>query len=414
MLNIIWFSNVFLEKKTEDSSGSWLHSTASALMSSGTVNLFNITYGKSNKLYGKNEYATQQLTIKEPQFKGLFSKHKTNQLKLVKKFVTERNPALIHYWGLEKNFTSVFAKQLNQFPSLLEIQGLKGEISRVYFGGLSFLMILRSIRILEMVVGRGIFFEWISYHRALEKEKNEIKTFSHISVPSEWVKAKVQALNKTAFISVSDLQIRPCFFYTSKRNSEGDKIIFVSAYLVPFKGLHDAIRALQIVKTKRPSATLRVIGDFTSHKLQPGYLKFCLSLIKDLALENSVIFLGSKTGFDLREEMEKSALLIMPSHCESCSATMIEAALLNVPMVAAFTGGPNYICSKTNFAGFYPPGDVEHCAYLISEALSHPESTKKSSMELKDMLSKRHSAERLLSRRLDLYETVSKGQPKNI
>jgi teichuronic acid biosynthesis glycosyltransferase TuaC len=109
----------------------------------------------------------------------------------------------------------------------------------------------------------------------------------------------------------------------------GDVFLVTSSRLVKKNGLEDVIRSLQYLPE---NVSFLIIGS--------GPLETLLQkLVKELAVENRVKFLGAIDNKDLPKYLKVSDIFIRPSVSEGFGISFIEAFALGIPVVATQVGG---------------------------------------------------------------------------
>jgi glycosyltransferase involved in cell wall biosynthesis len=92
---------------------------------------------------------------------------------------------------------------------------------------------------------------------------------------------------------------------------------------------------------------------------------------KALGLVDKVIFLGQlKAGAQVRGQLDKADLFILPSYTEGLPRAMLEAMARSLPCIGTMVGGIPELLSEEEMV---PPGDVPALAEKICDVLSDPE-----------------------------------------
>ena len=89
--------------------------------------------------------------------------------------------------------------------------------------------------------------------------------------------------------------------------------------------------------------------------------------VKELALENHVVFMGRVPQGQMGRLYEQCDLMVYPSLCESFGFSMIEAMGYGLPIVTADTAINREMCGEG--ALYYPPLDAEAGAKAVRNAL---------------------------------------------
>ncbi len=173
----------------------------------------------------------------------------------------EFSPDLVHSWGTETYWGLLSSRGLLQYPALLEMQGLKGQYAKVFYGGLTLSEQLRSIGIKELLKRRTMHSDRRDFVRWGRLEEEIIRGHRFVDVQSDWMAAQVKAINPTAALFSMDLALRQPFYDADGWRFTGQPTLFcTAAYPVPYKGLHTAVRALAVLRKWKPGVRLRIAG----------------------------------------------------------------------------------------------------------------------------------------------------------
>ena len=85
----------------------------------------------------------------------------------------EFRPDLVHVWGTESYWGLLSARRLLPYPSLLEMQGSKSAIARVYCGALTFGEQLRCVGIKEVIKRKTIWSDRRAFARWGSRERDD-------------------------------------------------------------------------------------------------------------------------------------------------------------------------------------------------------------------------------------------------
>lgn len=126
-------------------------------------------------------------------------------------------------------------------------------------------------------------------------------------------------------------------FLNTKRKVMQKKFIFLTVSLLTTKKAVDIlIKAFSCIRNEIPNAVLHIGGDGEER----GNLE---KLVKDLSLEDQVIFLGRLSRERVKSEMERSSVFVLPSRYETFGVVLVEALALGCPVIATKCGGPESI-----------------------------------------------------------------------
>jgi len=386
----------------------WLRAIAPHLLRSGQVTLGNVTVAPVSQTIRQDYGEINQWLVP-----GI---HNSNRNDLPSEIVIgdiveaakEFQPDIMHVWGTEYFWGLLTARKHLPYPSLLEIQGLKGPISRVFAGGLSLREILACIGIREILRRSTIlqlknrFAEWACI------ENEIIAGHSNITTQSQWVEAWVRFLNPSCNLFHTELVLRDAFYKSEPWKPSGSFIIFTSSVSSgPFKGLHDAIRAIAILRDRIPSIRLRIAGGHQRKGIrQQGYIRWLNGIIRRYDLSKNVDWLGPLSAKEIVQELAGCAAALVPSHCETYCVAFAEAMQLGVPVVTSFTGGTAWLAKDEESALFYPAGDEVMCAHQLWRILTNPKLAERLSKKGRETADGRNDPEKIVLNQLKIYRSV--------
>ncbi len=139
-------------------------------------------------------------------------------------------------------------------------------------------------------------------------------------------------------------------------------ILFSAGRIIPTKGLHELILALQKIDYK---GRFLIAGDLDQ---MPSYKKKILSLTRDL----NITFLGLIKEKDLLLSYMKNAeFLVFPSHTEAMSMVLLEAVSVGCPVVCSDII-ENRDILKENEVVYFKTSDIDDLAEKTQWALNNP------------------------------------------
>ena len=408
MMKILWLSNTTLTDSDNSGSGTWLNALFRGLVDSGTVELGNIAVGTVSQTTRQDCGPVRQWVV--PSGPGA-SRDGLPSEKIVADIidaVQEFAPDLVHVWGTECFWGLLTARKLIKQIALLEMQGLKYAIARVFDGGLSAKEQLACIGLREIIrpssirQGRKRFERWAAF------EKEIISRHTHIGVQTKWVEAHVTSLNRECTTFHCDLALRKPFYSAKPWHYTGShQIICSAAYSAPFKGLHVAIRAVAIVKNRFPEVKLCIVGGLSGGGFrQDGYVTWLKQEIANLGIESNVQWLGALGADQIIARMQASSAMVIPSYIENCSTSMQEAMLVGVPLAVSYAGGLPSIAQDEETALFFPIGDDAACAFQLERLLTDCELAMRLSRQGRHIAAYRNDPQRIIARQLEIYRQV--------
>lgn len=407
-MKILWLSNKVLNENDNGTTGTWLSAMSQQLVESGQVELGNISTGCVNETTRQDYGMISQWLVPSV---GKLNKQGLPESKVVAsiiEIIKNFSPDLVHIWGTENYWGVLSANKMIPFITLLEMQGLKRAIAKVYSGGLSFTEQISCIGLKELVRQNCIFNGQKQYKKWGEREKSIIAGHQFITTQSPWMESQVKALNQNSKIFLTDRILRQAFYNGEPWQHSGNPVIFcTSAYSSPFKGLHVAIRSTAILKRYFPNIQLRIAGSHQRSGLRrDGYIAWLCKEIERTGIESNIVWLGALSADQLVEQLKKCSAMVLPTYIESYCLALAEAMMLGVPTVVSYTGGTSWLAKDEVSALFFPPGDVEMCAYQLQRILYDKELSIRLSVNSRKSALKRHDLHTLVMNQLETYHHV--------
>jgi glycosyltransferase involved in cell wall biosynthesis len=382
-MKVLWFSNRLITKEKVTGTGTWLIAMADILTKSNEVQLFNITLG-SHKFTKKTVInGIQQWEI--PNFNNKKSRLPGNKnIQEIQKIVQEIKPDIIHIWGTETTWGLLTARRYIKGNVILEIQGLRSQIKKQIFSGLSLPDIFKCFGLKEILKPKVSLIGLMKFLRRSAKFETEIiKKHTVISTQSDWVRAHISLLNPNAKIYNTLRPLRKKFsedIYWKYDDCKKFSIFTSAASPTPYKGLHILIDAIGLLKNKYPDIELHIAGYTGTGIRESGYVKFLKRKIRKNGITKNVYWIGPISEDKIIIELIKANIAVIPSFIESYGAALAESLAVGTPTVVAYAGAlPEHGIDKKSLL-FFPPGDIFLCAKNIDKLFSDSELSKKLSL----------------------------------
>ena len=407
-MRILWLSNKIQTNVDSGTTGTWLDAMARLLVQSGEVELGNIALGPVASTTRQDCGPIQQWVVPakaKPQRNGLPAERFVRE---IVQAVDEFSPDLVHIWGVEGYWGLFTARGIIRYPALLEMQGIKGAIARVFTGGLSIREQLACTGLKEILRLSTIFQQKRKFQSWGKVEREIIAGHRFITAQSEWVKAYVKSINQNCTVFYNDLVLRAPFYNTDPWKYSGNDVIFsLAAYPAPFKGLHTAIRAIAILKKQFPRIQLRIGGMLQKRGIrQDGYISWLNREIRRLKLSENICWLGVLSAAEIINQMRQSSAMVLSSFIENCCNAMQEGMLLGVPLVVSYAGGLPSLARDEESALFFSPDDEVMCAYQLDRILTDRKLAESISQNARAIGLVRNDPQRILQKQLEIYRQV--------
>src|SRR5260370_15357417 len=145
-----------------------------------------------------------------------------------------------------------------------------------------------------------------------------------------------------------------------------DQIIFVGA-IRPVKGVDVLLRAVRLLVDAGRDVKLILVGESYFRNYQKEYDRL-RQMAADLGIASRANFAGKKPFAELVWDIQRSALLVLPSRAESFGMGLVDALACGTPVVATRCGGPEAIVSA-EVGILVPPEDPQALAAGIAQVL---------------------------------------------
>ena len=415
MKRILWLCNVAFSDQAIADTGSWLQPLAMALQRTGNVQIYNVTLGDVANVTECDYEGIRQWIIPRHKTKkygqyGQIPDVKT--CKEIRDIEIEIRPDLIHLWGTEYFWATIWRKGYLQSPALVDIQGLLSVITDFFYGGLTFSEILQTIHLKEIILPwRSLLFQKSGFNKRGKKEIENLKSFQHISVQSQWVKNIVALNNPNANLYETKVMLRDAFYDVSPwqyKKADTHPVIFsMSSSAITYKGIHVLFKAIKLLKEKYPSIKLNLAGEMEVGKLMlDGFSIFLKKRIKKLDIEDNVCYLGSINAVQIVSNLQDCNVCVIPSFVETYCLAFAEAMMVGVPTVASFTGAMPELAEHKKSAMFYNPLDYRTCASYIDQLIQNKELAESLSQVARENRLNNNDRDRVVETQLSIYESV--------
>ena len=408
-MKVLWLSNsAFVSEKTKET-GSWLQPMAEQLASS--ITLVNVTDGIVEMPTSSNFKNIKQWIIPAT-VSNYGQEGSTETCSIVKDIIEKEKPDLVHIWGTEKFWASIYRKGYIAAPAILEIQGLLAPYTEYNYGGLSIKEIFQSIHLKEIIMpSRTLFHKKEVFRKRGVAETANIKSFKHISYQSQWVKNYISFVNPSATLYPTKIMLRKAFIESQKwifHNAGDSPVVFSTcSAAVTYKGMHIIIKAIALLKRKYPNIKLKLAGSINiGDRLLDGYSVFLKNLIRTYGLQENVIYLGSLDENQIIAHLQEANACVIPSFIETYCLAFAESMIVGTPTIASFAGAMPELAENGKEALFYNSVDYYTCAAYIDKVLQDKRLAEKLSENGRARRMKENDIDIVVKTQLDIYNEV--------
>lgn len=283
------------------------------------------------------------------------------------------NPDMIHIFGTEFPHALAAAKAFGRpEKTLIGIQGLCGEIAKVYMAGLPE-KVCRKVTFRDFIRKDSLKQQQEKFVLRGEHEKEAIRLSGHITGRTCFDREGTKQINPKAVYYSMNETMRSSFYTGQWKLEECEKhSIFLGQGDYPLKGFHFMLEAMPALLRKYPDTVLYVAGNSIvkrqtlKDKIKlSSYGKYLIFLMKKYHLEDKVIILGKLSEEQMKRQFLKANVFVCPSVLENSPNTLGEAMLLGVPVAAAAVGGIPDMVTDGKEGLLFAAGDVKGLAAAI-------------------------------------------------
>jgi len=189
------------------------------------------------------------------------------------------------------------------------------------------------------------------------------------------------------------------------QTKKGEQFLIFVGRLRPEKGMQYLIEAMRLIRNKRSSVRLIIVGE--------GPEEYGLKrLVEQLNLEHCVTFMGNVPNEKVPKYMAIADVFILPSLSEGLPIALLEAMAAGLPIIATRVGGIPCVLEDGKNGLLVNPGSSSDLAEKILMLMRSPELMKKMS-EANREKSRSYSWENIVSQLEKLLnEVVAKKMKK--
>jgi len=213
--------------------------------------------------------------------------------------------------------------------------------------------------------------------------------FTKLGVSSD----KIFIMPNVSNIELSDKDYENKEKIKEKLGSTDKKVILFVGRLIDLKGVDYLINAFFKLSKEREDIVLLIVGDGP----EKGNLE---SLVKDLNIENKVIFVGNIENNLLGGYYLLSNVFVLPSittyYADACPLVVNEAMYFGKPVITSDAVGTTFMIENGKNGYVVPERNSEALYDAINNVVSNPELEKKMGQESKKLIDEKFRYENMI------------------
>lgn len=286
---------------------------------------------------------------------------------ICKSAIEDYQPDIIQIEGTEFLHAKAMLNAANEakIPTIVSLQGILNGQYQYQCGQLQIddMMFSSSVK--------NICAAWILhlrktrwYKKRLQPEADIIQNTKYVMGRTTWDRAHAYRLNPNAKYYTCNRTLRPPFYEKHWDICQIERhSLYVGNSYFALKGVHFVVMALPELIREYPDIKVYVAGNkpFYEGDKRPFYKKgyglYLEKLIKDLGVQDHIVFTGSLKAEEVVDRLSKVNAYVLSSAVENSPNTLGEAMLIGTPCVAAYVGGVSDMATDGEDALFYRNDD---------------------------------------------------------
>ena len=325
-------------------------------------------------------------------------------------------PDVIQVEGTEFLHASAMlnAGNSNNIPTVVSLQGILNGQYQYQCGQLQIDDMMFSASL------RKIFTAWILHLRKTRWFKPRMKTEREVIAKAKyligrttWDRAHAYKLNPEAqYFTCNRILREPFYQYKWDLNEIEKHSLYVGNGYYALKGVQYVIEALPQLIREYPDIKLYVAGvkPFEENDKRPfykkGYGMYLEKLIKDLNVQDHIVFTGPLQAGQVAEKLSKVHTYVLCSAIENSPNTLGEAMCIGTPCVASYVGGVPDMAVDGQEALIYRNDDPALLAWNIKRIFDDDELALKLSENGKKHARLTHDADTNSQALFNIYKSI--------
>lgn len=416
-MKVLWFSNYRFSDEPIRGTCSWIKPMGIAVSKFKDIELYNIVHTSFQSLtietyQGIKQYCLPMMTREERRFSQTES---SRFVEMISRIISEINPDVVHFWGTESNFLTMWEKGYISCPAFVDIQGVMSTIAPNLTKCLSFFEQIRvNFGLCELRhLPDMMFLKKLYYEKKGLQETKRLSTFKYISVQSDWTEAQLKGRLPNARFLRTGIILRDEFYAAKPWQWHDHKapVLFscASSMTIPYKGLYTLLKALLVIKQSYPNVQLRLAGSKPKRcKMKPGFERLLNRFIRDNHLTENIVFLGPLDAGQLSHELSQSDICVVPSYVETYCLSLAEAQIIGTPCVVSHAGAMPEIAQPNVEAYFYDPLDEYMLAYRTMSLFCDKDKCLLFSQKSRERRMRENNLSTLAENQVEIYKRIIK------
>lgn len=383
-MKVLWLVNIIMPEACEcfdivsSNTGGWLVGTYNGIKNSVDRLVIVTTY---------NDLSVKHCVIDNTEYYLVPQNTAKSQFE---KIIASSEFDVIHIFGTELEHFKTMVSLCDLSKTIVSIQGLTSICVNHFLDGIPYGYCrkskIRSFICRYLHAERPLYDLYLGFAKMAKREGDYVGNVKSFACRTRFDKAYVKQVVPNAKCFHQNETLRGSFYTDETWSFENcdNHTIFIPQAHYPIKGFHVFLEALHYVKNRFPDVKvyiagpglniaprtgLRRIKDNFTH----GYFNYCKSIISKYNLYDSISFTGPLNEVQMKKQMLRANVFVLPSLMENSPNSLGEAMILGVPCAASYVGGiPDMLTDGTEGILFHST-DAHLQADAIIRIFENPE-----------------------------------------
>ncbi len=340
-------------------------------------------------------------------------KYDRNLKNVFKQIILREKPDLVHIFGTEYSHSLIFCEAFKTpEKTIINMQGICSAIYLHYLDALpSHLKYCFTLK--ELIKQDNLLLQKRRFKMQAENERKTLALVDHVIGRTSYDISWVKYLNDNVVYHHCGETLRPPFYSGRWKYDECVKhSIFITQAGYSIKGLHIFLKALKEIVKEFPNCKVKIAGPniLSEKKLfkRSSYFMYLENYIKNNHLYGNIEFLGYLSDIEIKNELLKTNVLVIPSMCENSPNSLGEAMMLSVPCVCSDVGGISEMIRHNEEGFVYQANDFVMLAHYIKKTFLLKEEVEKHTEKAYLHAKETYNCEKNNHKLLEIYDSILK------
>jgi glycosyltransferase involved in cell wall biosynthesis len=320
----------------------------------------------------------------------------------VSQAISDFKPDIVQIFGSENPFGQIL-NELNT-PVIIHIQGYLQVWQGKWFTGISKWEQFRYSNILDLLLMRGSYHEYLAFKKRAEREAVILRNCKYFMGRTIFDKRLLSLFAPGSGYFHCEEFIRKIFFEKQWNVSLNKEVTCISILKgTSYKGIDLLVETLMLLRNHTDySFKFKICGVSPDEEIIRIIKRKYRREINTLNIE----LLGKLNADEMVEQLRSSNFYIHPSYIENSPNSVCEAMALGMPVISTNVGGVNSLINDNVDGLLVQEGEPYSMAAAVINLINNYEYAKLLGENARKRAIQRHDPELLVNCLLDIYKTI--------